>query len=323
MMGGQNIAFGCRIIALVTVFFLFSPFSKSFGGSTPKSVSKPFLILNADKQFNYAEKLFVDKDYLTAVNEYKRFVHFFPGDQRVALAMFHIGMAYDLSGHYKEAIHSFQHLIEKYHDTGYSIKAYFKISENYMKLGAVDNAVINLNNLITVTHDEDIKDEAYYRIGWIYIGSASWEKARRYFSKISAKNKNKYRLEELTAELDKEKFIPKKDPQLAGILSIIPGAGYLYCERYQDALIAFLLNGALIWASYESFDDGHAALGGLLTFVGVGFYAGNIYGAVSSAHKYNRKKIGQFIEKLKNDVKINFSADLKNSGVRLSFQIPF
>jgi tetratricopeptide (TPR) repeat protein len=208
-------------------------------------------------------------------------------------------------------------------DNDYAIKSYFKISEAYMKLMAFDPAIINLNNLIVVAYDEDVRDEAYYRLGWIYLETASWEKGRQYFSKISVKNKDKYRLEKLAAELDTEKLIPKKNPKLAGFLSVIPGAGYLYCERYQDALIAFLINGALIYAAYESFDSENPALGGLLAFVGVGFYAGNIYGAVTSAHKYNRKKTGLFLERLKDNVKINLSADVKNKGVCLSFQFSF
>lgn len=94
-------------------------------------------------------------------------------------------------------------------------------------------------------------------------------------------------------------------------------------ERYQDAFIAFLLNGGLILAAYESFDKGHNALGGLLTFVGFGFYAGNIYGAVTGAHKFNRKENGQFIYKLRKNTRVNLSADLENKSVCLSFQFSF
>jgi TolA-binding protein len=280
-------------------------------------------MITPDKQFNYAENLFSNHDYSTAVMEYKRFIYFFPEDKRVERAMYQTGMSYYLGGDFKAAVESFKKLVDEYVDSDYAIKSYFKISEAYMKLMAFDPAIINLNNLIVVAYDEDVRDEAYYRLGWIYLETASWEKGRQYFSKISVKNKDKYRLEKLAAELDTEKLIPKKNPKLAGFLSVIPGAGYLYCERYQDALIAFLINGALICAAYESFDSENPALGGLLAFVGVGFYAGNIYGAVTSAHKYNRKKTGLFLERLKDNVKINLSADVKNKGVCLSFQFSF
>ena len=319
----RNICFGSQLIVLVPLFFLFIPFSKSFAGSETPPDRKPSVMITPDKQFNYAENLFSNNDYSTAAMEYKRFIYFFPEDKRVERAMYQTGLSYYHRGDFKAAVDSFQKLVDEYADTDYAIKSYFKISEVYMKLKAFDSAIINLNNLIVVTHDRDVRDEAYYRLGWIYLEMASWEKGRQYFSKISDKNKDKYRLEKLAAELEKEKLIPQKNPKLAGFLSVIPGAGYLYTERYRDALIAFLINGALIYAAYESFDSENPALGGLLAFVGVGFYAGNIYGAVTSAHKYNRKKTGLFLERLKDNVKINLSADVKNKGVCLSFQFVF
>ncbi len=306
-----------------SIFFIFITPSVSFAGSSSQSVSKPFVILSPDKQFNYAQVLFSTKDYLTAVSEYKRFIHFFPEDERVELAMFRIGMSYYLGKHFNEAVSAFKKLTVQYFETEYSIKSYFKISEAYINLRSFDLAIINLNNLVTITHDEDIRDEAFYRMGWIYIETADWDQAKRSFSKISAKNRHKYKLERLAAELDKEASIPQKNPNLAGFLSILPGAGYFYCERYQDALIAFLLNGGLIYAAYESFDEGHNALGGVITFVGFGFYTGNIYGAITSAHKFNRKKNSQFIYKLKNNAQVNLSANLEKKGVCLSLRFSF
>jgi tetratricopeptide (TPR) repeat protein len=323
IMQTRSARFAYPLFTLVALFFLFFSASLSFAGAGSQPLSNPLMILNADKQFKYAQDLFSAQDYLTAAGEYKRFVYFFPEDRRVESAMYRIGIAHYLGGHYEEAVSAFKKLTEQYFETEYSIKSYFKISEAYIKLKAFDQALIDLNNLVTITQDEDARDEAYYRIGWIYIETASWDEARRYFKKISAKNRHKFELEKLSAELDKETAIPKKNPNLAGALSIVPGAGYLYCGRYQDALISFLLNGGLIYAAYESFDKGQSALGGVISFVAFGFYSGNIYGAISGAHKYNRKKTGQFIHHLKNNVKINLSADMRNQGVSLSFQWSF
>jgi hypothetical protein len=67
-------------------------------------------------------------------------------------------------------------------------------------------------------------------------------------------------------ELDKKLPIKRKNPTTAGLLSIIPGAGHLYCERKRDALISFFLNGAMIYAAYEAFDHDLDVLGGIITF---------------------------------------------------------
>jgi TolA-binding protein len=311
-----------RVIFFI-LLFLFIPISRSFAGPGAEPATQPLLVIDSDKQFEFAEHYFFNKEYLSAVDEFKRFVYFFPKDERVEMALFKIGMSYFYSKHYAEAIGAFNALIEEYGETELAVQSYLMISESHMGHRAYGAAVIILHNLITITAKTDVRDEAYYRIGWIYVETANWEKARRYFSKISTQNQDKYRLKKLSEELDKEKLIPEKSPRLAGFLSVIPGAGFFYCERYQDALVAFLLNGGLIWAAYESFDEEHYALGALITFVEVGFYAGNIYGAINSAHKYNRNHTRRFIEEFKENRKLKLSAGFKNQGVCLSLQLSF
>lgn len=323
IMQTRNTHSACLLFALACFISLFFAVSPSFAFSDAPRPTNPLMVLSADKQFQYAQDLFSAKDYSTASGEYKRFVYFFPKDRRVEFAMYQIGMSHFLGGHYQEAVSTFKKLTEKYFDTEYSIKSYYRISEAYIQMKDFEQALIDLNNLVTISHNQDVKDEAYYRMGWIYIETASWDEARRYFNNISARNRRKFKLEKLSAALEKETAIPHKNPKLAGFLSIVPGAGYLYCGRYQDALIAFLLNGGLIYAAYESFDKGQSALGGVISFVEFGFYSGNIYGAISSAHKYNRKNTGHFIQHLKENIKINLSADMRNQGVTLSLRWSF
>ncbi|MGD2030359.1 MAG: tetratricopeptide repeat protein, partial [Desulfobacterales bacterium] len=221
---------GYLFFVLFSLFFLFIPFSQSVSASDPDPDIKSSIIINPDKQFDFAETYFSKKEYLLAVGEYKRFIYFFPEDERVERAMYRIGMSYYLGRQFKKAVDSFNAVIDRYVDTDLSIKSYFMISEAHVKQNALGLAIISLNNLITLTHNQEVMDESYYRLGWIYLESASWEKARFYFSKISDENKTKYRLERLATELNREKSIPKKDPGLAGFLSILPGAGYFYCE---------------------------------------------------------------------------------------------
>ncbi|MFC1811347.1 tetratricopeptide repeat protein [Thermodesulfobacteriota bacterium] len=303
-----------HITVIITASVFFIPFSPCFGNTV--------LIIDADRQFKFAEKSFSDGDYSLAIDEYKRFIHFFPADDRVELAMYNIGLSYFEDQRFKAAIDAFNSLIDKYENTALAIQSYFRISESQEKLPAFGPAITTLQNLATLADDVNVRDEAYYRTGWIYVETGAWEKARRSFDKISEQNRNKYMLKRLSDELDTTVSIPKKSPGLAGILSVIPGAGFLYCGRYQDALIAFLLNGGLIYAAYESFDEELYALGGIISFVELGFYTGNIYGAVNSAHKYNRSKTRQFIENLKLNSKISLSPAPKN-GFILSFQYRF
>ena len=291
--------------------------------------------IDSDKQFSFAEHYFSNGEYLKAIDEYERFIYFFPEEERVELARFRIGMSYFESKNFKKAINTFTSIIDKHnefqasnikHQTSniqHPTSSYFMISECYLRLNAPGPAISILHNLITIADDSDVRDEAYYRAGWLCLEMASWEKARSYFGKISPENKNKYQLEKLSDELDKKNSIHRKSPQLAGYLSVIPGAGYLYCGRYRDAATAFLLNGALMYAAYKSFDNENYALGGIITLVEMGFYTGSIYGSVNSVRKYNRNNTRRFIENLKENTKISLSAGSKKDGIFLCFRYVF
>jgi tetratricopeptide (TPR) repeat protein len=322
-MRNRNTYIACGRIILMLILLLFSPYPQSYADSGSNPDLEPFLIIDADKQYELADHYFTNQDFSRAITEYQRFIYFFPQNERTELAMFKIGLAHFKSRYFNKAIQTFQELIDQYGETELGIKSYFMISEGYAASNLFDAAIANLNNLATLSDDADIRDEAYYRIGWLYIETASWEDADRYFSKISPLNRDKYRIQSLSADLLNEKFIPEKNPGVAGVLSVVPGAGYVYTERYQDALIAFLLNGVLFYAAYESFDEDLNALGGILTVVGLGFYAGNIYGAVSSAHKYNRTQTVRFIEELKQNHKLNLSSGVGRKGFHLTVKLPF
>jgi len=312
-------------LPLLFFFLLFTfPFSIAFGSTE--------IYINADEQFSYAEKCFLEEEFQTAANEYKRFVFFFPDDERVELARYKTCLSLYRSGRYREAIKLCRRFEDQPEDTRFSQKASFLISRSYLALGMNGPAVISLNNLLIRAKDISVKDQAKYELGWISLEHPSYtevysddiKKAHTYFDRISPHGRKEFNVEELLSELENyQQVIPKKNPIIAGSLSIVPGAGQLYCERYQDSVIAFLLNAGLGFAAYESFDNENYALGGLISFVGLGFYAGNIYGAASSAHKYNRESNRYFIKELKGKIKINISEWIKKGKASISYQYDF
>lgn len=294
----------------------------------PPASAGPALSINPDQQFDFADRYFSRGEYLKAIGEYERFIYFFPKDHRITQAKFKIGQAYFESRRFKEAIRAFEDVTERHKGESLSLsdvvtKSYFMISKCHLRRGAPGPAIVTLRNLLALSDNSNVNDEIKYNIGWIHIEMAAWEKALSYFKQISLKNQNKYRLEALSAELSQTHRIPKKSPRVAGILSIIPGAGYVYCGRYKDALIAFLLNGGLAYAAYEAFDHDSHALGGLIAVVEMGFYTGNIYGSVSSAHKHNQSKATRFIENLKKNTKLRISKNSEDTTFALSLEYAF
>ncbi|MFH1103246.1 MAG: tetratricopeptide repeat protein [Pseudomonadota bacterium] len=306
----------------IGIFILLS-LKLSFPAPSEGDDTRFFHSLDADQQFKYAEHCFANRNFQEALFEFKRFIYFFPDDKRVEIAMYRTGMSFFHLGQYEKAIDALEHLIDRFAHAPLSVNAYQMISESHLKLNNTAQAIISLFNLIAVSGDQAVKDDALYRIGWVHIETAEWEKARSAFEKISTQNRSRYAVEDISTELEKEKRLTKKNPGLAGFLSLFPGAGYLYCERYQDAFMAFIINGAMIYAASEAFDRDNPALGVLLSAAGFSFYAGSIYGTVASAHKYNRNRTDRFIEKLKAGFKIGLSPSFEKRGLALTVHVSY
>jgi hypothetical protein len=168
-----------------------------------------------------------------------------------------------------------------------------------------------------------VTDDANYRIGWIYLDAADWKRAHDYFSRVRPDSGVARSAGHLLQELKKVPAIPQKNPNTAGLLAVLPGAGHLYCGRYRDAVISLALNAALIAVAIEAFDNDLPILGGVVAAVEAGFYVGNIYSAVSSAHKYNRAQERAYIEGLKRSVGPQLSLGVFNDGVAALIRIPF
>jgi tetratricopeptide (TPR) repeat protein len=283
----------------------------------------PGLVIEAESQYHFALHLSQTGDYDAAASEFKRFVHFFPEDPRVPDAMAQIGIAQFKAKRFKEAIGSFQAVIDRFPGTPLAGRAYLHMAQCYVQLDDTGMALTTLHNLVAVSADTGIRGQAWYRIGWIYVEMGQWEDARRALAQIDPKDGEKYRLQPLLQGLNRAEKLPLKNPRLAGLLSVVPGGGQLYCNRYQDAVVAFLLNGALIAAAWQSFDHDLSALGAVISCVEFGFYAGNIYGAIGSAHKYNRCRIQLFIDDLRESTRLRVSALPKHPGLVLSLDYRF
>jgi len=308
----------------LTVFLLLSAFLPADAARAESSDDgTPVLAISADRQFRFAEEHFDSGEFYRAIGEYQRFLFFFPEDDRAGTAMHRIAMSYYRGQRFTDAIGSFERLISRFPAIDLAVHSRLMISECFSQSKQPARALANLHNLLAMAEDPDVRDEASYRAAWIHLEQASWESARSFLDRISLPNRTRYGLRRLSASLVEENRPALKDPETAGFLSILPGAGYAYLGRYRDAFTALVVNGGLIYAATRAFVDGNPALGGVVAFAGTGFYFGNIFGAVSSTHKYNRDQTARFIDRLKADTKIQLSADARERSVWVSLRVVF
>ena len=283
------------------------------------------LTIEADDQFAYAEALFKNRQYFEAAQEYQRFTFFFPDDPKYPQAVFQTGVSFLLAQNPARALDFFKILSTADPLDALAVASFFKMAECYQLMNAPTHAIVQLNNLIELSDDPVIRDRAYYQIAWIHIELTDWAGARKAVDQITPTGRQRYGWAELSKALSSAEDIPTKSPALAGTLSIIPGGGQLYCRRYEDALIAFVVNAGLVWAAFDAFDNEQYGLGGLLSFVGLGFYAGNIYGAVNDAHKFNDRQQRGFVDQLRQYrvYETGPPGDAARKGITISLKISF
>ncbi len=162
------------------------------------------------------------------------------------------------------------------------------------------------------------------QIALTYLKEEKWPEAAKEFRKINKDSKLYPKGEYFAQGLDRIQEVPQKSPGMAGVLAaVLPGAGHLYCERYRDAAIAFLLNGAFIWGIVESFEHDNYVVGGILTFFELGWYSGNIYSAVSSAHKYNQKRMQEYLNFLEKGSDLSIGISFQGKTPMLSLRYDF
>ncbi len=265
------------------------------------------VVLDPEGQFQFAEQYFQRGEYYRAIGEYERFIYLFPHADKVELARYRIGLSYLNGEQYERAIQAFYALIEEYQGTKYALRSYLEISKAYLGLNRYAMALTALNNLITLATDQALRDEALYHRAWVYLEMGLWSKAIESFGKVSSQSRDEYKIKETLAELTEGVPVRTKNPTIAGLLAVVPGTGHLYCGRKRDALISFFLNGAMIYAAYEAFDNDLVAIGAIITIFELGFYGGNIYSAVSSAHKYNRDAKGRFLDEIREKTRVDIS----------------
>ncbi len=285
--GSQSLG---KVISLfVTIFILLSYLSPA---NSAEELKEP------ENLFSFADYLYAKEDYYRAITEYERLIFFYPDHPLAIKAKLKIAGAYQKGGKWDLALDHFQKVAESYSDQEAGKEASFQLGETYCLKGDYQLAISKFSTFIERYPEEDLIEKAQIMLGWCYLKNKSCERAIEEFRKVEADSPFYTTATGLARDAGDFPSLPRKSPALAGVLSIILGAGQFYTGRIQDGIFAFVLNGLFIWGAYEAFDNGNNVAGGILLLFESGWYSGNIYGAVSGAHKYNRNKADTYFNSL-------------------------
>jgi len=278
---------------------------------------------NIKRQFEYAESLFKEGDFYRAITEYKRFIFFFPKEEMAEKCYFMIGKSYFKAKKWAEAIEALKIFVDKFSCSTMLNDALYLKGVAEKNLEKYDDALSTFDVIIKTSSGE-YRNKAIYQKALVLVNMEDWKMASEIFLKIPEQSVLSPAARTYSSGLEKLDSLPRKSPATAGALAaVIPGAGHLYTERPRDALVAFLLNGAFIWAAVELFDDENYVAGGVVTFFELGWYTGNIYSAVSSAHKYNKRVKEKFLQDLRDRCFLSYYRDNKSSSNCLILSMRF
>ena len=287
----------------------------------PASALPVEITLDSEAQFQFARQTMDRGEYMRAIAEYERFIYFFPEDEKVPQARYLIGYCYLEAKEYGSARKALEEVYGRYSSRPVGAKALFLMGESYYRQGFLKEAQQSFKKVIETYPDLEVKDAARYRLGWSQMKEDKWGEASGSFLMVDKSSLLYPNAQDLAKMSLKGEALPYKKPTTAGVLAVLPGLGHLYCERPKDALVSFLLNGLTIWAAIEAFDEDLEVLGGMLLLLEAGWYTGNIYSAVNSAHKYNRKVRNDFRQSLPDRLNLKFFTT--RGGLGLALKVDF
>lgn len=278
----------------------------------------------AEQIIDFAEHLMREGEFFRAITEYRRLLFFYPNDPRRPMIHFRIGLAFYRGQSYAEAAQIFSEVTRQYPHTFYGQQAWLWQGEVLARQGHHTAAEQLYTDLYKRFPDDTIGQQALYQQGWTLLYRRQWREASTRFRQISPTSPLHASAQQLAEETLKGTSLTWKSPLVAGILSgMLPGSGQLYNGRIGDALLAFFLNGLFIAGIVQATQNNAQVVAGILSFFEAGWYAGNVYGAVSGAYKSNRYHTENFIRNLENQFRLTLPEAQQRSSVGVRFSLGF
>jgi len=236
---------------------------------------------SAEKQFNFAQELFIAENYFDAITEFKRLLFFDNTGNYKYTANSMIGSSYKQGARFSDAIRHFTlaeinaRNEEELYNSRISI-----IRVNILRRSTV-RALKLLDSLKADKRFKNKIDDINYWRGWAYIFNDDWKSAANTFAEIDSTHELKQLADNIDDELYSVSFAKT-------ISYIIPGAGQIYTGEYISGLLSLGWNVLWGYLTIKSFIDERIFDGIVIAnFLWLRFYRGNFQNAEKFAEEKN------------------------------------
>lgn len=182
-----------------------------------------------------------------------------------------------------------------------AVKTDYKITYTaahlYDLAGDTDHAIDLYRQASNIWDSNEV--QPYGELAVLYASKSQFSEAREALENKYAIDSHPASLASSIATIERMENVRYKSPITAMLLSIVPGAGYLYLGQPRNAVVSLLLNSLLAYATYTSFRTENYGLGIIIGAFSISFYGGNITGSRSSAHRLNEKLKRNGIDELR------------------------
>lgn len=258
----------------------------------------------------FADSLAAEGDYYRAITEYKRFLHYRPGDPDCARAQLGIAQSLLAGQRWETADQALATVWRTYPQSPEATQARQLYADAAYQRG--DYAAAEKR----YAQFKQASPESLYRSGLSALRQNHPKQARAHFSKLPPVTRQR-----LLQETENYQQLARKSARLAGTLSaLVPGMGQLYAERPQQAGIAFALNGAFIYGAVEAWENENFAVAGILSLFELGWYGGNIYNAMNNAQQFNRHQRASFLDRLQQRLDLSLGWRGNTPGLTAHYQ---
>ena len=266
-------------------------------------------------QFRYAEHLFDQRAYRSAILEYKRLLFYHPNISKADLVHYRIGLSYYRQGNRELAQRQFEEVTQNFPNSPLNLQAQLMLGRTYFDAQNYSIARSTFFHIVNAEAEGGIAAQAQYLRGWCYIHEQAWFKAIAEFRTVQQLQPDTP-LSQISVQLADVTYantpLPFKSPRLAQWMStLLPGSGQIYAGKLEKGLISGAINAAICYLLVDSILDERYMDAAGICLVGSQLYWRNRANAREWTIEHNRRIEVDFIRRLKQQIQDNAPPDFQ------------